>query len=300
MINEVAFETWLCRATFKYVQAFSASLDKRELTYNSDANPSIQRLGSLIDLKRPAAQVRALHDQLFGQLEAVSTVDQRIAFRQLVLSELLTTYPLRRSNWSDMKLAGGRIPDNPPTPLLHIDPKVDPERLPGMSQYKIVVPVSALKNGRKNPELAKLDPPRVVFHLPKRQGRFLDHYLDHVRPQLWDDLGHYRPGRGRPAEESFLGFTSSTSIYRAMIQFQERYLINPLGLERAWGVHPYRALVATHVTKTAKNHPNRTAAALLLNLEKTVRDTYGKFRPEDAYNDVYNGLAALEDTGEDD
>lgn len=299
MINEVAFETWLCRATFKYVQAYASNLSKRELTYNDDANPSIQRLGSLLDLKRPADEVRALHDQLVEQLKGVSTVDQRIAFRQLVISELLTTYPLRRSNWSDMKLATGRIPDNPPTPLLHTGLKVDPERLRGMSRYKIVVPVSALKNGRKNPELAKLDPPRVVFHLPERQGRFLDHYFDNVRPQLWDDLEHYRPGRGRPDEESFLGFTSSTSIYRAMIQFQERYLIGPLGLERAWGVHPYRALVATHTAKTAKNHPNRTAAALLLNLEKTVRDTYGKFRPEDAYDDVYNAIAALEDLGGD-
>lgn len=285
-VNKWSLENWLCEETHNWVQSTKESLDPIQLRHNKSSRDAIARLEHLLEHQRPLDLVRELHPRILEQVEALRTHEQVRMFSSVVHSELLCTFPLRISNWPDMKIWEERIPNSPETELFHIGPEADSERPSGVGRYSIVVPTNRLKNSHSNPDLRRLDPPRVVFRLPSRLDPLIATYLAEVRPRL---LGS-DSGRNKT-----LFVRAKATLRNNIYELQTKWMIRELGLTRPWGVHAYRALVATHVVKNATANPYRVGAALLLDAEQTVRRTYARFRPEDDQLRAHAALALQEE-----
>lgn len=287
-VNRWSLEYWLCAEVHNWVAGVQESLDPVQLSHHRHAMDAIARWEHVLEDPRPLDLVRDAHQKAFEDVSSLQTFDQVRMYAALVHSELLCAFPLRLSHWPNLRIAEGRIPNRPATELFHVGPETDPERPDYVGRYSIVVPVHTLKNGERNHELRKLDPPRIVFQLPARLDSVLTTYLKEVRPRL------VRP---EDAGNNNLFMRTADSLRHSLKELQTKWLIRELGLQEAWAVHPYRALVATHVVKNAEENPYRIAAMLLLDSEATVRKTYSRFRPEDDQARAHAALAFHEGLG---
>lgn len=287
-VNKWSFEYWMCEEVHNWMRSTRDSLDLIQLKHSKTARNAIARLEHLVEHPRPLDLVRDLHPKILAEVEGLRTLNQARTYAAVVHSELLCTFPLRIANWPGMKISQGRIPNNPASELLHIGPEHDPDRPVNVGRYSIVVPVRCLKNGERNHDLRKLDPPRVVFQLPSRLDQLLSSYLTEVRPRLI-----------RPQDEGKNAFflRSADALAESIEDLQSRWMIRELDLHRPWGPHAYRALVATHVVKNALANPYRIAAALLLDKEETVRKEYSRFRPEDDQLRAHAAIALQDEFG---
>ncbi len=279
MKSDWSLEAWMVRETREWLERVDDSIERVQLRHQEIAQNAMKRVRPLLDHPRPLDPIRELHREILEDISALRTEEQLSTFEMVVLSELLCAFPLRAKHWPMMHLTQGLIPDNPPADALHV---YDVAPGPNLSQYAIIVPTSGLKNQETSLEIRDLDPPRYVYNLPAFLGDLITSYLQEVRPQIVDSTDRH-----------LFSATNVGSMRHRLVRFQERHLVQPLGLSRAWVFHAYRVLVATHAMKNARERPVQVAASLLLDSELMIRKVYGHFRAEDAHDSARSAIAPL-------
>lgn len=292
--NDYGLEAFLADRVSRRLNALSESVDPVAVQYRKDAESAKSRVAALLHDPQPLDRVRSANSKAYELIKGLRTWSQWVAHEQLLLSELLCEFPLRREHWVDMRITRGPvIPDNPSHNSLHI---YDHPQGNGKGRYALVAPVSAFKNGHSARQLRSLRPPRVVYDISVRLDPLIERHLNEVRPKLLESSPQHV--KDNTAPDQLFTVNSASGLAGRMQAFQRQYLLPHLPLDRPWAFHSYRALVATHVIKNAKDDGVSTAASLLVDSKAMIEEFYGQYRPEDGF---HKGRLATElPNGEDD
>lgn len=271
-LENFSFAAWMARETYRWTEGAHEAIDPVMLQYRNETESAKSKVRPLLDLPRPLDVFRDAHAKVFSRITGLRTSSQLIAYQQLMLSELLCAFPLRRSHWGDMRITEDLVPDNPRYNSLHIYPSPQGD---GKGRYALVAPVSAFKNRAHSERLKTLDPPRIIYNL----GEWLDPMIHRYFAEVWPHLDD-----GKTANRLFT-IATEEGLYQRFTEFQRRHLLPHIPLlTRPWGFHPYRVVVATHAIKNAKDKPITVSADLLVDSEYMIRRVYGHYRPEDGHD----------------
>lgn len=265
--SDPSLTSYLTGLTFSYLADRRSELDEQAIHHRDDAQDSIRKVLPILHLPEPVKAVQELNHVALLENWDLLTPAQSRHFTASLLSSILCIAPLRRKNITSLQVSTGSIPDAPPQASLHVFEEPQGDKY---GRYGLIVPIHELKNGKSSGRLRRLNPPRFVWRLRQELDPAIDHYLNRIRAPA---LSSEKSGPLFSAGEATLG--------NWLKAFQARYLVEPLGLERPFAFHPYRAIVATHIIKNALHNPYELAADVLLDTVRVVRVHYARFRPED-------------------
>lgn len=260
--------TFLTRLTYDSVLQYKKSLDSYALRYRKEAETSMSKVRPLLELQYPLKPVHELNLAALHENWGLSTPATKRMFTSALVSSLLCVAPFRRKNITALHVSVGPVPFAPKHESLHVFVK---EAGNGYGRYGLVVPVERMKNGYTSGRLRRLNPPRVVRNLHVGLDPFIDRYLEGIRGDSPSspELGPLFP-------------VAPNTVPGWIRQFQLLYLVEQLGLNDAFSLHPYRVLVATHLIKNAPHRHVELAADMLLDAPDMIEKVYGHFRPEDS------------------
>lgn len=194
------------------------------------------------------------------------------AIRDTAIVMCLMQIPLRVRNWADMMI--GYHPSNE---CIYKDKD---------HRYIVSVPKHCFKNFHQ-----KIIPDTFVLKLSKETSKYIDLYLNEVRPVFL---------RGQSSDffivSSHGNKLNSTTLGHSIRLFTARYG-NQNVKTGGIGIHYFRDIVATTFLKKNKG-AFAYVAYLLLDSEKMVREHYGHLSPDDAFGDWNNYLDSMNEKGE--
>lgn len=268
--NTIAVWHELCNeahARYSQIDADFRNVRNGQVTVKQTRDP-FEPILPILEAPSPIAYLVAMHQIMRHEAGRLDTHLRRHTFMQLVLSQLLTLYPLRASHWAKLTYSSDnsghlkRYDDN------------------GNVRYEIHFNREEFKNSY-SAVFGRPDAPlKFVGVVDGDLARDLDRYLEVCRPLFLKGRNHnhvFVGSKGNPA--------SGPTIYSIIKNATGRFLAEsgPVGL-RVKGVHPfgphaYRHIIGTNAIKATGSV--ESAANILLDSVAVTRKNYIRFLPQE-------------------